>query len=176
MLGGRSVNAGLHSCYTYVITILAASDLPLPRNSKGATVLSAGLEGTNILRKTRQSKEEVPFDGVLGDTSELRILEQLIRAPLRDFNITELGRASGLSRPVVDKVVKRFAKQGVVTTLPRRGNMTFYKLNESSDIVETILELSTTLGGRGVHGSAILDDPADAVRKERRIQSPVITR
>ena len=90
-------------------------------------------------------KKEIPFEGLLGNTSELRLLEHLMSLSRFDFNISELSRVSGVTRPPVDKVVKKFADWGVVEVLSRRGNMTFYKLNEDSLIVQTMVAFNNAL-------------------------------
>lgn len=93
----------------------------------------------------RMSKKETPFEGLLGNTSELRLLEHLMSLPRFDFNISELSRVSGVTRPPVDKVVKKFVDWEIMEVLSRRGNMTFYKLNEASPIVQTIVAFNNAL-------------------------------
>lgn len=39
-----------------------------------------------------------PFEGILGNTVELRILEKLIAQPDAEFNVSELGTITGVSR------------------------------------------------------------------------------
>jgi DNA-binding transcriptional ArsR family regulator len=91
------------------------------------------------------AREQKPFEGVLGNTSELRLLQYLISLPKLDFNISELSRVSGVTRPPVDRVIKRFAEWGIVSVLPRRGNMTFYKLDEESPIVNALTDFNNAL-------------------------------
>jgi len=93
----------------------------------------------------RAKEERRPYEGVLGDTSELRIIEHLMSLPGFDFNITEIARSARISRPAADKVVKKFARWGVVKVLRKRGNMTFYKLNEDSPIVNSIAAFNDML-------------------------------
>ena len=78
----------------------------------------------------------LPFEGVFGDTCELRVLEHLMDNFDIDFNITEISQGCTLSRPTVHKVVKKLVKAGAVDALPRRGNMVFYKINGESHIVK----------------------------------------
>jgi len=91
------------------------------------------------------ARKQKPFEGVLGNTSELRLLQYLISLPKLDFNISELSRVSGVTRPPVDRVIKRFAEWGIVSVLPRRGNMTFYKLDEESPIVNALTDFNNAL-------------------------------
>ena len=80
-----------------------------------------------------------PFEGVLGNTVQLRLLQHLMSTPRLDFNITELQRVTGVSRPSVDKVVKMFLHWGVVRETGKRGNMTFYTINEGSHLVRSMM-------------------------------------
>lgn len=80
-----------------------------------------------------------PFEGVLGNTVQLRLLQHLMSTPRLDFNITELQRVTGVSRPSVDKVVKMFLQWGVVRETGKRGNMTFYTINEESHLVRSMM-------------------------------------
>lgn len=79
-----------------------------------------------------------PFEGILGNTIELRVIEHLLCLPSKDFNISELARSAGVSRPAADRVAKKFARWGIVEALPKRGNMIFYRLNEKSHFVISI--------------------------------------
>src|SRR4030042_733373 len=109
-------------------------------------------------------KTERPFQGILGNTSELRVLEHLASLPKLDFNITELARAARLSRPAADMVAKKFAEWGVIEVLQRRGNMTFYKLHERSALVTTFLAFDDSIAERmypGIRAHAI-EERADA--------------
>jgi len=103
-------------------------------------------------------KTERPFQGILGNTSELRVLEHLASLPKLDFNITELARAAKLSRPAADKVAKKFAEWGVIEVLQKRGNMTFYKLDERSALVTSFLAFDDSIAERmypGIRAHAI---------------------
>jgi predicted DNA-binding transcriptional regulator len=79
-----------------------------------------------------------PFEGILGNTVELRLFEYLISLPKRDFNITELTKVSGVSRTSVHRTIKEFLAWGIAKEVSQRGNMTFYALNEDSQIVKAL--------------------------------------
>mgnify|MGYP000990771578 CR=1 FL=1 len=76
-----------------------------------------------------------PFEGVLGNTVQLKLLQYLMSTPRLDFNITELKRVTRVSRPSVDRTVKNFVQWGIVRETGKRGNMTFYAINEESQLV-----------------------------------------
>ncbi len=106
-----------------------------------------------------------PFRGVLGDTSELRIIEQLMTSAA-DFNISELARVTQVSRPTVHKAVRKLLESGVIQVHSRRGNMKFYGLNEEWSIGNVL----TKVQGK----QSPPDNEAEALI--RRIQSPVYDR
>jgi len=86
-----------------------------------------------------------PFEGLLGNTCELRVLEHLLATPRLDFNITELQRLSGVSRTSVDRVTKKFLDWGIVRIVDTRGNMNFYSLNGDSRIVESVYDFNDSI-------------------------------
>jgi len=106
-----------------------------------------------------------PFRGVLGDTSELRIIEQLMSSA-SDFNISELARVTQVSRPTVHKAVRKLLESGVLEVHSTRGNMKFYGLNEKWSIGNVLTK---------VQGKRSAPDN-EAEELIRRIQSPVYDR
>jgi len=106
-----------------------------------------------------------PFKGVLGDTSELRIIEHLLASSC-DFNISELARATQVSRPTVHKAVRKLLECGVLQVHSTRGNMRFYGLNEDWSIGNVLTKIQGRQG----------DPDGDAEALMRRIQSPVYDR
>ncbi|MBU2565012.1 MAG: hypothetical protein KJ655_01980 [Candidatus Thermoplasmatota archaeon] len=85
-----------------------------------------------------EDRGEKPFEGVLGNNCELRLLEYLLSLPNFDFNITELSRVSGVSRPRTNDVVKKFLEWKIVREKMKRGNMRFYELNKESSLVDAM--------------------------------------
>ena len=79
--------------------------------------------------------KEKPFEGILGNTCELRLLEYLMSMPNFDFNITEISNVSGVSRQSTDKVIKKFLEWNIVTITRRVGNMSLYQLDIRSPFV-----------------------------------------
>ena len=85
--------------------------------------------------------------------------------PASDFNVSELARSSEVSRPTTDKVIKKLAEWQIVDTLPRRGNMTFYRLRESSPLVTTLMYFDRTVAG-GITFMQVEAPPPSAVEIE----------
>lgn len=85
-----------------------------------------------------------PFEGVLGNNSELRTLEFLL--PLHDieFNITELADEVGVSRVTATKIVKNFIEWGLMNSTKKAGIQN-YSLNQESPIVKNIEQLNNII-------------------------------
>ena len=76
-----------------------------------------------------------PFEGILGNTKELRVLERLIASPKMEFNPTTLGRMTGVSRDSAIKTIEKLTIWNIIVFSNRKGNMDFYKLNEEEPMV-----------------------------------------
>ncbi len=93
---------------------------------------------------------EKPFEGVLGNSIQLRLLQHLMSAPKLDFNITELERITGVSRPSVDHVIKMFRQWGIALETDKRGNMKFYSINDESNLVASMRQFNCRFNGANV--------------------------
>ena len=76
-----------------------------------------------------------PFEGILGNTVELRIIEKLIAMPDAEFNVTELGNMSGVHRDSASKVIEKFLRWNIIQKVSRRGNMDLFQLNSDEPLV-----------------------------------------
>ena len=121
----------------------------------------------------------MPFEGVFGDTCELRILEHLMDNFDMDFNITEISQGCTLSRPTVHKVVKKLVRAGAVDALPRRGNMVFYRINAESHIVKGLgnIRVSKYLQQTPREAEQVLQEAQEQpnrMMRLRRLKTPVV--
>jgi DNA-binding transcriptional ArsR family regulator len=82
-----------------------------------------------------------PFEGVFGNTSEMRLLEFLLPLQEIEFNVTELSEEVEVSRVTATRIVKKFVKNKILKTR-RVGPVTFYSLNENSPWVEVAKRLN----------------------------------
>ncbi len=87
----------------------------------------------------------VPFEGLLGNSYELKLIEFLM--PLKDmeFNLTELAEEVNVSRPTVDRIVKKFVKWGIMKVVHTHGKTKYYALNEDSGFVRVFEDLNNRL-------------------------------
>lgn len=86
-----------------------------------------------------------PFEGLLGNNCELRMLEYLLPLEGIEFNITELAEEVGVSRVTTTRIVKKFVEWGVLKSARTAGNTAYYSINHESPIVKSIEQLNNVL-------------------------------
>jgi hypothetical protein len=87
----------------------------------------------------------VPFEGLLGNNCELKIIEFLMPLKEMEFNLTELAEEVNVSRPTVDRIVKKFVKWGLMKVAHTHGKTKYYALNEDSSFVGIFEDLNNCL-------------------------------
>jgi hypothetical protein len=90
-------------------------------------------------------KDSKPFEGLLGNSKELRAIQKLMSMPDYDFNISELSRAIGVSRNSAMAITEKFLEWGLLVKKMRRGNMDFYTLDHKSPVVMAMESLNDSL-------------------------------
>ena|SRR3990167_9195241 len=85
-----------------------------------------------------------PFEGLLGNNCELRMLEYLLPLQGIEFNIAELAEEVGVSRVTATRIIKKFVEWGVLK-LPRTVGNTTYSINHESPIVKSIEQFNNVL-------------------------------
>ncbi|HOE52842.1 MAG TPA: hypothetical protein PKO24_04335 [Methanomassiliicoccales archaeon] len=85
-----------------------------------------------------------PFEGILGNTVELRILERLIASPDAEFNVAELSSMTGVHRDSASKVINKFVGWNVLVRTTK-GKMDFYRLNSDEPLVVSINAFNDSL-------------------------------
>jgi DNA-binding transcriptional regulator GbsR (MarR family) len=86
-----------------------------------------------------------PFEGLLGDTSELRTVQFLLPVKGLKFNISELARETGISRQTMVRVVKKLVKWNVLKIASKHGGVNYYTLNEDSGFIEAFEKLNNRI-------------------------------
>ncbi len=84
-----------------------------------------------------------PFEKVLGNTCEMRLLEFLLPLSDMEFNITELAEETGVSRVTVGRVVKKFVTWEILNR--STGKIPMYSINPESPIVKSIEILNNSI-------------------------------
>ena len=85
-----------------------------------------------------------PFEGLLGNNCELRMLEYFLPLEGMDFNITELAEEVGVSRVTATRIAKKFVEWGILNS-EKRANAAYYSINQESSIVKNIEQLNNIL-------------------------------
>ena len=89
---------------------------------------------------------EKPFEGILGTSSEVELLEYLMSCPDFSFNISELARISEVpSRRTCGEIVKRFLKWEILTKVGQVANIKQYRLNTDSELVQAMYRFNDVL-------------------------------
>jgi DNA-binding MarR family transcriptional regulator len=86
-----------------------------------------------------------PFEGLLGNNSELRMLEYLLPLEGIEFNIAELAEEVGVSRVIAARKVKKFVEMGLLNLSRTAGATTYYSINHESPIVKSVEQLNNAL-------------------------------
>lgn len=87
-----------------------------------------------------------PFEGVFGNTCELRLLEFLLPLDGMKFNVTELSEEAGVSRVTAGRVVKKFVEWGIL--IATNDRIPQYSINPASPIVRSLEIMNNALIGR----------------------------
>ena len=90
------------------------------------------------------SAMKVPFEGLLGDTCETRLLGFLLPMYGIGFDMTELVDEIGMTRQSIAKALKKFTKQGMVKT-EKEGRTPIYSINEESPLVQRLEDFDNSL-------------------------------
>jgi len=88
---------------------------------------------------------EKPFEGILGNSSEVKIIEHLMSCPHFEFTINDIMEQVGVSRPSASEVIKKFIKWNMVIKTKEVGNTRFYQLNDRSGLAILLTDFSDEL-------------------------------
>jgi DNA-binding transcriptional regulator GbsR (MarR family) len=86
-----------------------------------------------------------PFEGLFGDTSELRTIQFLLPVSDLRFNISELARETRISRQTMMRVVAKLTKWNVLKIAGRHGGANYYALNQDSGFIKTFEDLDNLI-------------------------------
>lgn len=86
-----------------------------------------------------------PFEGLLGNNCELRMLEYLLPLEGIEFNITELAEEVGVSRVTATRIIKKFVEWGVLKSPRTVGNTAYYSINHESPVVKSVEQFNNVL-------------------------------
>ena len=111
-----------------------------------------------------------PFEGLLGDTCETRLLQFLLPMYGIEFDMAELVDEIGLTRQSIAKATKKFAERGMVK-IRKEGRTPLYSINEESPLVKRLEDFDNSLI-ESMIGPAEFAKMRDAQKKHVPAQSP----
>jgi hypothetical protein len=85
-----------------------------------------------------------PFEGLLGDTCETRLLQFLLPMYGIEFDMAELVEEIGLTRQSIAKAMNKFAARGMVK-IRKEGRTPLYYINENSPLVKRLEDFDNSL-------------------------------
>ena len=113
--------------------------------------------GRKDLPKSIEVALDKPFDGLFGDTAELRVLQEIVADPYSDYTHRELMDLTGLSDPSVRRGVRVLIDHGIIRNISSARRNPMYRANLDSKKLTTLTFLSyASLDERT--GSKSMDD------------------
>ena len=85
-----------------------------------------------------------PFEGLWGNSCELRTIEFLLPLHGMEFNITELADDVNVSRQTISKIVKKFDEWGIVK-IRMENSITYYSVNGDSPLIKAWENLNNVM-------------------------------
>jgi DNA-binding transcriptional ArsR family regulator len=112
-----------------------------------------------------EDEDGPPFGGVLGDSSELRILRELLSDPTHDYMKLELARDAGVTRTTLDRVWSTFLEHDMVHEVRKLGRIRTYRINAKHPLVRDLARHAVKLarspdGPRGSKRGSRASGPA----------------
>ena len=88
--------------------------------------------GSKELPKSMEPALAKPFDGLFGDTAELRVLQEIVADPYSDYAHHDLMELTGLSDPSVRRGVRVLIDQGIIRNVSPARRNPLYRANLDS--------------------------------------------
>ena len=85
---------------------------------------------------------EKPFEGILGNSRELQVINHLLSLPNLNFTIWELSNLMNISTHTTDRIIKNFLEWDILLPPTKKGNTNFYQINKNSVIVKAMYYLN----------------------------------
>ena len=82
---------------------------------------------------------------VFGNGPEIRVLDFLLGHVGYDYTMTDISRQTGVSRPTLYKMWKRFKLLGIIKKTRQIGNAQLYQLDDMNPIVKKLEEFDFSI-------------------------------
>ncbi len=119
--------------------------------------------GGKSLPKSMGVALDKPFEGLFGDTAELRVMQEIVADPYSDYSHHDLMELTGLSDPSVRRGVRVLVDHGIMKNISSARRNPLYRANLDSKKLMALTFLSYAVLDERT-GSASLED---AVRHYR---------
>lgn len=86
-----------------------------------------------------------PFEGLLGNSNELKIIQFLLPLGSLEFNISEIARGTGVTRQTLEPVIRKLNKWHVIKIASKHGNANYYVMDENSGFIEVFEDLNNRI-------------------------------
>jgi len=86
-----------------------------------------------------------PFEGLLGNSNELKIIQFLLPLGSLEFNISEIARGTGVTRQTLEPVIRKLNKWHVIKIASKHGNANYYVMDGNSGFIEVFEDLNNRL-------------------------------
>lgn len=95
--------------------------------------------------KLSRSKENVPFEGIFGDTVELRVTQFLFCTQGLSFTISEIAEGISVARKLVVPAVNKLYKWRVIIRVDKLRNADLYIFNPYPGYVDAFTMLNNNI-------------------------------
>ena len=82
---------------------------------------------------------DTSFSGLMGSSPTVKVWEYLMIGREYAYNMSDIAKGAGVSRPKVYSIIRCLMKKGVVIIDGKQGGSTFYRLNKKSEYVKPML-------------------------------------
>lgn len=85
------------------------------------------------------------FEGLMGNTCNLRVIEYLLPFTNAKFNETDLMEEVGVSKPTMIAVIRKLVEFGIIQKVDQKRNSTYYQVNKDSPFIRLFRDLNNLI-------------------------------
>lgn len=90
-------------------------------------------------------EQDKPFEGLFGDTTELRAIQFLLPLKGMEFTFSNFSELMELSIPTTHKILKKFTAIKILTVVPVEGQETIYQVNKKNAFLKIFENLNNEI-------------------------------
>jgi DNA-binding GntR family transcriptional regulator len=85
------------------------------------------------------------FDGLMGNTSNLRVISFLLPFTHAKFTEKDLIEEVGVSKPTMIKAMTKLVEYELITKVEQKGNSIYYRVNTASPFIKAFEDLDNLI-------------------------------